>query len=343
MEQREVFLESIYSSLLSSDADTDHVLMYAFFKVFKRSGVIYQIAKKKKQVIVHRYMDHDMTPKEFDNLRDVEVPKGIEYVYNYEEKIIDEKDAYFLYPKGILIVTISYNRLLKSVSVVAEDKNSALEVLKASKIKWDLSNNIRNRCRYLVEGHSRIMGISLDFGDFKYDQSGYNKDLPEDKINDFINSNQEGLVLLYGKPGTGKSTFLKHLMNENKDVNFVLLDSAFLNDISNCDMLSYMDKNKGSVYIIEDCEKALLRREKGGQNVNTVLNLTNGILGSALRSKFICTFNTGLENLDKALLRKGRLYLKYEFTELEGGKTVSELYNSEENDYSKNSVKRIGF
>ena len=62
MEQREVFLESIYSSLLSSDADTDHVLMYAFFKVFKRSGVIYQIAKKKKQVIVLRYMDHDMTP-----------------------------------------------------------------------------------------------------------------------------------------------------------------------------------------------------------------------------------------------------------------------------------------
>ena len=34
---------------------------------------------------------------------------------------------------------------------------------------------------------------------------------------------------------------------------------------------------------------------------------------SIIKCKFICTFNTNIENVDKALLRKGRMKLKYEF------------------------------
>jgi ATP-dependent 26S proteasome regulatory subunit len=52
-------------------------------------------------------------------------------------------------------------------------------------------------------------------------------------------------------------------------------------------------------------------------------------MSDALGIKLICTFNTGLSNIDKALLRKGRLINRYEFKELsvEKAKKIAEINN----------------
>jgi SpoVK/Ycf46/Vps4 family AAA+-type ATPase len=85
--------------------------------------------------------------------------------------------------------------------------------------------------------------------------------------------------------------------------------------------------------------------------------MTDGLLGSTLKTKFIGTFNTDLRNIDEALLRKGRLRLKYHVGPLcvektrklmgdetiEKGMTLAEIYNKEENDFSKKIEKKIGF
>jgi ATP-dependent 26S proteasome regulatory subunit len=55
--------------------------------------------------------------------------------------------------------------------------------------------------------------------------------------------------------------------------------------------------------------------------MNTLLNLTDGIIGDSLNLHFICTFNTNVNNIDKALLRKGRLSYMYEFEPLTLEKT----------------------
>ena len=92
--------------------------------------------------------------------------------------------------------------------------------------------------------------------------------------------------------------------------------------------------------------------------MSILLNLTDGIIGDVLNIKLICTFNTSLSNIDKALLRKGRLSLKYEFKKLAKEKcrkiahddsinedmSLADLYNrDEENDYSKTNSHKIGF
>ena len=92
--------------------------------------------------------------------------------------------------------------------------------------------------------------------------------------------------------------------------------------------------------------------------MSILLNLTDGIIGDVLNIKLICTFNTSLSNIDKALLRKGRLSLKYEFKKLAKEKcrkllndytinedmSLADLYNrDDENDYSKTNSKKIGF
>lgn len=95
-----------------------------------------------------------------------------------------------------------------------------------------------------------------------------------------------------------------------------------------------------------------MRREKGN-NLETFLNLTDGLLGDAMCPKFICTFNTSISNIDPAILRKERLRVRYEFGPLLVDKVrkhikeattpmvLGDIYNQEEN--GRPERKKIGY
>ena len=71
------------------------------------------------------------------------------------------------------------------------------------------------------------------------------------------------------------------------------------------------------------------KSHRGNSGVATILNMSDGLLSDGLGIKFICTFNEDISNIDEALLRKGRLVSKYEFTALEPEKAnalLAELY-----------------
>ena len=90
------------------------------------------------------------------------------------------------------------------------------------------------------------------------------------------------------------------------------------------------------------------------------MNLSDGLLSDCLNIQVICSFNTPLQNIDTALLRKGRLIARYEFDKLSVAKaqklsdhigkgtviaepmSVSDVYNQEEKTFSK-AKKKIGF
>ena len=185
----------------------------------------------------------------------------------------------------------------------------------------------------------------------------YPNDLPYDKICSIIeNESKADLLLFYGEPGTGKSSLIKHLINIYHDKQFIFLDAAILQGVQPATFITYLTENENSVLILEDCEKILESREmSGGGVMSTLLNVTDGVISDILGIKLICTFNTSLQKIDKALLRKGRLSLKYEFKKLPLEKckqinpnadkdmVLADLYNDEENDYSKNAARKIGF
>jgi glucose-1-phosphate thymidylyltransferase short form len=75
--------------------------------------------------------------------------------------------------------------------------------------------------------------------------------------------------------------------------------------------------NKNSVFVIEDAEELITSREEvRNSNLSMLLNLTDGLLGESLGIQIIATFNTDVKNIDKALLRKGRLSQIYAFKAL---------------------------
>ena len=87
-------------------------------------------------------------------------------------------------------------------------------------------------------------------------------------------------------------------------------------------------ENPNSVIIIEDAEDLLISRDTNkNSGISMLLNLTDGLLGATLGIQFICTFNTPVTNIDKALLRKGRLIALYEFGPLSPEKSQVLLNN----------------
>lgn len=195
-------------------------------------------------------------------------------------------------------------------------------------------------------------------------KENYNDDIIEvhDKLIDFLKSRDTGLCLLRGEPGTGKSYFLRYLLT-NYPHNYIFIPNNVTSHLSSPDFLSFMLENKDSVFILEDCEQVLFNRELNPNNtrISGILNIADGLMSDVLNIKFICTFNTDINNIDKALLREGRCIINYEFKSLSIEKskfllnklgketsnccemTLAQIYNYKEQITSKTVKRKIGF
>jgi len=140
-----------------------------------------------------------------------------------------------------------------------------------------------------------------------------------DRIIESLNNKNSGLYLFYGEPGTGKSSYIKYLLSGVLDRKVVYVPINLINSLMSPDFLPLLLGNKNIILVIEDAEKALLSREESPENssvVSAILNLTDSFISSTLNISIVATFNTAKENIDKALLRKGRLRHCHEFKKL---------------------------
>ena len=157
----------------------------------------------------------------------------------------------------------------------------------------------------------------------------YNNDfipIHNEIISNLNKVDSKGIILLHGKPGTGKTSYLRFLLQEIKDKNIIYVSPEVSHQLGQPNFISFMLKYPNSILIIEDAETLVKDRNNESANlVSNLLNLSDGLLSDCLHLQIICTFNTELKNIDKALLRKGRLIARYEFNELTDEKTNSLL------------------
>ena len=216
----------------------------------------------------------------------------------------------------------------------------------------------KNHYQIAYADDGEIDTMESQFDDWTTDiKKNYNDDVPYERINEEIRKDKASLIMMHGEPGTGKSSLIKSLINDNLDKEFIYIDSSLLTSISNGQFLSFLNSHRGSIFILEDCEKAIAdRKTSANEAINTILNITDGIVAESLKCKFICTFNCQLDDIDKALLRKGRLSVIYEFGKLSLEKTkviypeatkpmtlAEAHYALEENNFSAKKQTKIGF
>ena len=179
-----------------------------------------------------------------------------------------------------------------------------------------------------IDKRPNIFMVNQDYGTFNF--SKFNISLPEtfdiglnygknfesvsEKIIKSLHENSSGLYMLHGRPGTGKTTYIRYLASVlKKDV--IFFPTSFVDEITNPSILSLLKKKQDCVMILEDAEKALTKRSLSDQPslVSTLLNMTDGILGDILKLNVIVTYNCDRQDIDEALLRKGRLKAEYSF------------------------------
>jgi hypothetical protein len=208
---------------------------------------------------------------------------------------------------------------------------------------------------------------AFDVKPFEIDiHSHYNDDFSgvhETICNSLAEKSKNGLILLHGKYGSGKTYYLRHLVS-TIDRKFIYFPLNMIEAINSPEFVPFISEHSNSVLILEDCESLLVPRETGYNNasaLSNLLNLGDGLLSDALSVNLICTFNAGIRKIDDAILRKGRLLARYEFKELEVPKarslakklgkdisidkptTVADIYNCEEKSYANEATSPVGF
>lgn len=198
-------------------------------------------------------------------------------------------------------------------------------------------------------------------------QKHYNDDIEamhNTTLRSLRQKNKSGLILLHGIPGTGKSTYIRYLIHQLKK-KVIFMPPNFAKSLEAPEVTRLLIENANTVFVIEDAEDLLVSRDQfKNSSISMLLNLTDGLLGESLGIQIIATFNTHISNIDKALLRKGRLIGLYEFkplsiekskvllkengisdAEIKQPMTLADIYNMEQNEFTLNTNKRasIGF
>ncbi len=271
--------------------------------------------------------------------------------FNRKDRKMALVDFFYLLDDGILV------NICNDGSVTLyfiHEKSTEAQRLLDKLWKIGLRRNKSHNISLLIEDNSglRCIDVRNKKPKLKLDEN-YNEDLfPLHKsIVRYLNKKEgSGLVLFYGLPGTGKSTYIRYLTHSLRK-RVIFLPTKIAANLDSPALMGFLVEYRDSILIIEDAETLIRSRENGSEsNIAMLLNLTDGILGESLGIQVICTFNTNVKNIDSALLRKGRLFSSYEFKALDktrslkllekigvadypvtGDMTLAEIYNTKEN------------
>lgn len=347
-------------------------------------------SKNELLFIKHFYRGHDNAYQLYDVHKSVlpEILNIFEKEYKLEEiyasksiyEIDDEIDETPLGLEDVHLETDFDSDTIKidiKKRILIKSDNDSIYIYSLGKIDGKLIEEIeklhsvgctnRNKSSVHILSHTSDRGMYLS--DFKINDkfieldinSNYNDDFEpiHDKIVNELDSDKIGLYLLHGTHGTGKTTYIRHLIRKI-DKRVIFVSPSMADQFSTPEMIPFLMRYPNSVIVIEDAENIIKTRHAGGnQAVSNLLNLSDGILGDCLKFQIICTFNTDKHEIDEALSRKGRLIESYEFDKLSLNKTnklletlghgksdvslrLSDIYNPEENHFELNESK-VGF
>ena len=296
-------------------------LYYAYFEKIPSITEINFVSKKSAIKWIEEKLSEHIIQKHFRQTCDTE----------YKAKGFYTNEIIYVLKNEILIKVNVWGVLFFYFDEMPESVSEWVKEIKKMKAKFNakLSLLIENNGLQLVDIKNTKPKLSM--------QSNYNDDLNvlhTNIINELKKKDNAGLFLFYGAPGTGKSTYIRHLTYIFRK-HTIFIPPRVAGNLDSPGFTNILINNRNSVIIIEDAEELLVSREKGKTScISMLLNMTDGMLGESLGIQFICTFNSSVIDIDKALLRKGRLKALYEFKPLSIMKSIGLLEKMNITDYT---------
>lgn len=289
---------------------------------------------------------------------------GENYYQEYDGKTKKNQynDHFILFKNGLFLNFYENNIYilfqLKEEELAIKLQQRFITFIKRKKRTKEISLIVGGNRLYTKEINIKKPNVNIDLH--------YNDDFKEvhkTVLKTLKKSSTKGLYLFHGTPGTGKSTYIKHLILQlNKKV--IFLSPKIAANLDNMSFTEFLIDNPNIVLVIEDAEDLIVSRDSNqNSQLSFLLNLTDGLIADSLGIQIIATFNTDLKNIDKALLRKGRLTAIYEFEALQFTKankllnhlninnfetmkpmTLADIFNYKENNFNLKKEKiKIGF
>lgn len=191
----------------------------------------------------------------------------------------------------------------------------------------DLHTMMMAYCEYRQhDGTVYMMTMTKDGPQFKAIGKGGSEMVPEnytpevneafDRIKlELVAENPRGrLSVISGPPGTGKTYLIRGLLRAVPDAIFVIVPQQALAALLAPDGIAALTDFRAEngdepiILILEDADDALAPRREGDTSViSSLLNLGDGIVGSAVDVRVVATTNRDHQEFDEAILRPGRL------------------------------------
>ena len=207
-------------------------------------------------------------------------------------------DDIFLYVPDNLCISIFAKESLEQIGDFA---NKYVEFFRS-----EAARTIDISYYYTDRSSTKSQSISLDLDKLSHTYPELYPDIDVKLLNKEFVKSSDSILVLYGVPGVGKTTFLKYILDSGsyknalyiKDIN-VLRDSSFW-----CGIVG----NNYGVIILDDLDFALNPRQSGSDSdfVSNLLSYSDGIFEQ--RSKIIITTNQPINQMDEALIRPGRCF-----------------------------------
>ena len=250
------------------------------------------------------------------------------YIFeNYENSNFEYTDSITLYyiDKNLYIDNIIkfFNELKNNkLNIFEEDNKPVFDIIYSKNNNYDIIE--QEMTKYMTD-----IDLEYHYPDnfIEFDKSLQNKILKSSK----------GIILLYGIPGSGKTTYIRYLISKlyiKKQL--LVIPSGLLKTFSDPAFMPFLINycnNSETIIIIEDGEKLI--SDNRNNEISMLLNMGDGLFNDILNVQFIITFNKNINNIDNAILRPERLIAQKEFTKLSYEKSLKLLKYK---DYQKNIV-----
>jgi hypothetical protein len=135
-------------------------------------------------------------------------------------------------------------------------------------------------------------------------------------LSELASPNPKGrLTIILGSPGTGKTYLMRGLLHDADRALFLFIPSYLVEQVGG-PMLTHcllkarelLEPNEPLVIVVEEADRCLVKREgQANAAVEALLNMSEGVIGSALNLRVICTTNLAMDQIDEAVRRSGRM------------------------------------